>query len=352
MPKKDFETIVRLVEAYVFRRAVCDIPTNSLNKTFATFGRAIRKDNYLQSVKAHMLALSSYRRFPDNAEFQRALQSRNLYNFKRCSYWLRRLENYGRKERIEVEEYTIEHILPQNKDLSSKWQSDLGDDWKNIQEKYLHTLGNLTLTGYNSEYGDRPFSEKRDMPGGFKNSPLHLNEDLRERESWNEDAIKERAKKLAERATDVWAAPDLPEKVLKEYIPSTEEVASYTIAHYPSLATDSPMRELFDDFRKEVLALDECVVEEYLKHYISYKAESNFVDVEPRKEWLLLTLNMWFRDLHDPRGLARDVTNIGHLGQGNAQVYLESSDDISYVLGLVRQSLETQMGNNDSDYHK
>ena len=181
LSKKDFETIIRLVEAYVFRRAVCDIPTNSLNTTFATFGRAIKKDNYLQSIKAHMLTLSSYRRFPNNAEFQQALQNRNLYNFKRRSYWLRRLENHGRKERIEVEEYTIEHILPQNKDLSPKWQNDLGDNWKNIQEKYLHTLGNLTLTGYNSEYGDRPFSEKRDRPGGFRNSPLRLNEDLRER---------------------------------------------------------------------------------------------------------------------------------------------------------------------------
>lgn len=347
LSKEDFETIIRLVEAYVFRRAVCDIPTNSLNKTFATFGRTIRKDNYLQSIKAHMLTLSSYRRFPDNAEFQRALQRRNLYNFKRCSYWLRRLENYGRKERIGVEEYTIEHILPQNKNLSTKWQNDLGDNWKDVQEKYLHTLGNLTLTGYNSEYSDRPFHEKRDMEGGFKDSPLNLNRDLRERESWNEDAIEARAKKLAELAVNVWAAPDLPEEVLREYTLDVEEVSSYSIADYPNLATNSPMRKLFDDFRKEVLALDECVVEEFLKHYISYKAESNFVDVEPRKDWLLLTLNMRFHDLHDPRDLAKDVTNIGHLGQGDVQVYLDSPDDVPYVLGLVRQSLETQMGNDD-----
>src|SRR5581483_914553 len=104
----DLAQAVRLVEAYVFRRAVCAIPTNSLNKTFATFGRALRKDRYLESIEAHLLTLPSYRRFPNDEEFQRELAVRDLYNFPRRSYWLRRLENHGRKERVPVDEYTIE----------------------------------------------------------------------------------------------------------------------------------------------------------------------------------------------------------------------------------------------------
>ena len=110
----DLEAAVRLVEAYVFRRAVCAIPTNSLNKTFATFGRALRKDRYLESIQAYLLTLPSYRRFPGDEEFKREFVVRDLYNFPRRSYWLRRLENHGRKERVPVDEYTIEHILPQN----------------------------------------------------------------------------------------------------------------------------------------------------------------------------------------------------------------------------------------------
>ena len=120
----DLEAAVRLVEAYVFRRAVCAIPTNSLNKTFATFGRALQKDRYLESAQAHLLTLPSYRRFPGDEEFKREFVVRDLYNFPRRSYWLRRLENDGRKERVPVDEYTIEHILPQNENLSEKWRDE------------------------------------------------------------------------------------------------------------------------------------------------------------------------------------------------------------------------------------
>ena len=141
LEKLDFIQAVRLVEAYVFRRAVCAIPTNSLNKTFATFGRALQKDRYIQSIQAHLLTLPSYRRFPNNEEFKRDLSGRDLYNFQRRSYWLRRLENYGRKERVPVDEYTIEHIMPQNEDLSADWREALGSEWQQVRERWLHTLG-------------------------------------------------------------------------------------------------------------------------------------------------------------------------------------------------------------------
>ena len=120
----------------------------------------------MESIQATLLLGSSYRRFPNDEEFMRDLVDRDLYNFPRRSYWLRRLENHGRKERVPVEQYTIEHIMPQNPNLSQEWRQALGPDWEKVQERKLHTLGNLTLTGYNSEYSDRPFQEKRDMEGG------------------------------------------------------------------------------------------------------------------------------------------------------------------------------------------
>ena len=202
LDKDDLAGAVRFVEAYVFRRAVCGIPTNSLNKTFATFGRFVRKDRYLESIKAHLLTIRSYRRFPDDEEFKRDLEIRDLYNFPRRSYWLRRLENHGRKERVPVDEYTIEHIMPQNENLSAKWRNALGSEWQRVQATWLHTLGNLTLTGYNAEYSDRPFAEKRDMSGGFRQSPLRLNEDLKSLATWDEAAIQTRATRLAEQVTE------------------------------------------------------------------------------------------------------------------------------------------------------
>src|SRR5262249_16177207 len=189
LPREDFAATVRLVEVYVFRRAICAIPTNSLNKTFSTFTKSLKKQDYLESIQAHLLGLPSYRRFPSDDEFRRDLQSRDLYNFPRRSYWLRRLENHDRKERVQVDEYTIEHILPQNENLSTAWKLSLGQEWERVRETWLHTLGNLTLTGYNSEYSDRPFAEERDMSGGFKESPLKLNAGLGQLDQWNEDTI-------------------------------------------------------------------------------------------------------------------------------------------------------------------
>ena len=340
----DFEAAVRLVEAYVFRRAVCAIPTNSLNKTFATFGRTLQKDRYLESVQAHLLTLPSYRRFPGDEEFKREFVVRDLYNFPRRSYWLRRLENDGRKERVPVDEYTIEHILPQNENLSAKWRDELGPEWQRVQETWLHTLGNLTLTGYNAEYSDRPFSEKRDMKGGFRESPLKLNEGLSSLDKWDEAVIKDRAGRLAALAAGVWAVPSLQAEVLESYRPRGEKAAGYTIDDHPQLAIGSAMRDLFEIFRKDVLALDPCVSEEFLKHYVAYKAETNFVDLVPQKSRLRLSLNMQFHELHDPKVLAKDVTNLGRWGNGDVEVGLSKPEELPYVMGLVRQAFEKQMG--------
>ena len=345
LSKEDFVLAVRLVEAYVFRRAVCAIPTNSLNKTFATFGRVLQKDRYIESIQAHFLNLPSYRRFPRDEEFKRVLSARDLYKFPRRSYWLRRLENYDRKERVSVGEYTIEHILPQNENLSPKWCEALGPEWEHVQETLLHTLGNLTLTGYNAKYSDRPFEEKRDMQGGFKESPLRLNEGLSALDTWNEAAIRARAKRLAEQAVKVWAQPE----VLEAYRPKAERPAGYTLDDHLHLAEDSSMRSLFEKFRKEVLALDPCVSEEILKLYIAYKSETNFVDVVPQKSRLRLSLNMHFHELHDPKGLTKDVTNIGRWGNGNIEVGLSEAKDMPYIMGLVRQAFEKQMGNGEAE---
>lgn len=345
----DFAEAVRLVESYIFRRAVCAIPTNSLNKTFANFYRSIKKDKYLESIKAHFQLLPSYRRFPTNAEFEHEIKVRDLYNFRNRTYFLRKLENNGRKERVNVDEFTIEHILPQNKNLSQEWQNSLGENWQKIQETWLHTLGNLTLTAYNSEYSDRSFKEKRNMPGGFKDSPLKLNKGLASVDEWNETAIQQRAASLAQESLKVWPMPDLPEEILKQYKEVSIEPEHYTLDHYKFLSQDSNMRQFFEAFRKEVMAIDPVVTEEYLKTYIAYKAETNFVDVEPQSKNLKIWINIKFNEIHDPRRICKNVGTIGHHGNGEVQIDLHNSEDLPYVMSLVRQAFEKQIGNGGGD---
>jgi uncharacterized protein with ParB-like and HNH nuclease domain/predicted transport protein len=340
----NFVEVVRLIEAYVFRRAICAIPTNSLNKTFATFTKALKKDRYLESIQAHFLILPSYRRFPRNEEFERDVQTRDLYNFRSRSYWLRRFENYGRKERVSVDEYTIEHIMPQNENLSDAWKNSLGPEWERVHETWLHTLGNLTLTGYNSEYSDRPFIEKRDMEGGFHESPLKVNAGLAEVEKWDEEAINKRAKKLATMAPEVWLAPVLSPEIIAEYKPKTIPSATYSIEDHPYLLIPA-IQEIFAAFRKEVLVLNPCITEEFLKLYVAYKAETNFVDVVPQAKQLRLSLNMNFADIIDPHGICKDVSSTGRWGNGDVEVRLSKIDELPYIIGLVRQSLERQLGN-------
>lgn len=346
--------IVRLVESYVFRRAVCAVPTNSLNKTFAGMSRSLKKDRYLESVLAAFLILPSYRRFPLDEEFLRHIKTRDLYNFRSRSYWLRKLENHGRKERVAVENYTVEHIMPQNKQLSANWQTELGENWQTIQETWLHTLGNLTLTAYNSEYSDHAFSYKRDVVQdshghiiGFAASPLKLNAGLAQTAQWNEAAIAQRANRLAKEAARVWEAPSLDADILAQYHTARQEdnpdTGKYAVTDHPHLLSGQ-MREVFAALRKQIVALDPCVREAFWKLYVAYKAETNFVDIVPQAKRLLLVLNISTQDLDDPKGLCRDISNIGRWGNGDVEIGVSTLDELPYAMGLIRQAFERQMG--------
>ena len=125
-----------------------------------------------------------------------------------------------------------------------------------------------------------------------------------------------------------------------EKVPAT---GGYTIQDHPYLLIPD-LRELFEVFRKEVLALDPCVSEEFMKLYVAYRAETNFVDVVPQAKRLRLSLNMTFAEISDPRAMCKDVTNLGRWGNGDVEVALSSLDDLPYIMGLVRQSYERQMG--------
>ncbi|RVY38471.1 DUF262 domain-containing protein [Helicobacter pylori] len=339
LSKQDFIPIIYLTESYICRRAVCGLGASGLNKIFASFTKKINKDQYLESIKAHFLSLETTRgKFPKDSEFKNLFITIDFYNLKEKKYFLERLENFDTKEPVNTQECTIEHIMPQT--LNLEWERDLGKNFQAIHEKYLHTIGNLTLTGYNEKYSNNSFQEKRDMKKGFKQSPLRLNQGLRDLESFGEKEIEKRANDLVDWALKIWTYPKLDAETLERYKPKKEKKA-YDLSSYKF---GSNSKELFDILRKEIKALDERVTEKFNQDYISYMFDKNFVDIVPLKNGLKLYLNMPFNELQDEKNLARDMTNKGHLGNGDIEVKLETKEDIPYCLGLIKQALEKQMG--------
>jgi uncharacterized protein with ParB-like and HNH nuclease domain/predicted transport protein len=344
LTKEEFSEILSLIENYVFRRAICGIPTNSLNKTFATLYKSMQKINYLEGVKAAFQLMEGYKRFPNDAEFEKETVTKDVYNFRSRNYLLSRLENYNRKETVNIDDYTIEHIMPQNSSLSNEWQTMLGEKWKEVHEKYLHSLGNLTLTGYNSELSDRPFQDKKTIEGGFNDSPIRLNSYLRSVDVWNEEQIHIRAKELSVKAKEIWFAPNLPSEVLEKYKPTDEKEASvYTLENYEHLKGGN--LELYYALRKRVLNIDSSVKEEYKKLYIAFKSSTNFVDIVPQKARLRLSLNIEFPQIIDPKGLCKDVSGLGRWGNGDVEVGLSKMSELDSVMELIQQAFDAQLEN-------
>ncbi len=252
LSKADFIPIIYLTESYICRRAVCGLGTNGLNKIFASFTKKINKDQYLESIKAHFLSLETTKgKFPKDSEFKNLFITIDFYNLKEKKYFFERLENFDTKEPVNTQECTIEHIMP--KTLNWEWERDLGENFQAIHDKYLHTIGNLTLTGYNEKYSNNSFQEKRDMEKGFKQSPLRLNQSLKDLESFGEKEIEKRANYLADWALKIWTYPKLDAETLEEYKPKKEKKA-YDLSSYKFR---SHSRELFDILSKEIKALDD-----------------------------------------------------------------------------------------------
>lgn len=316
LSKDDFIPIIALIESYICRRAVCGIPSSGLNKFFASFTKKIDKNQYLKSMKAHFLLLETTTgKFPKDSDFRDSLIAKELYKPKKTKEiksFLERLENFNTKEPVNTQKCSIEHIMPQT--LSLEWQKDLGENFQAIHDKYLHTIGNLTLTGYNQEYSNKSFQEKRDMEKGFKQSPLRLNQSLKDLESFGEKEIEKRANDLADWALKIWTYPKLDAETLEKYKPKKDkkEKKAYDLSSYKF----SPhSRELFDILRKEIKALDERITEKFMKAYITYKFDTIFTSIVPSKDELTLMLKIKFSELQNEikeKLTIRDVSNIGH----------------------------------------
>lgn len=335
----DLKLIIRLCISYVFRRSICDIPTNSLNKTFATLKNEIKPDDYVNSIKAFFVMRNDYKEFPDDDKFAAAFVSRDIYTMRSRNFILSHLENYGNKAPIIIENYTIEHIMPQNSSLSPEWQQMLGAKWREVQKTYLHTIGNLTLTAYNSEMSDHPFMVKMDMEGGFKESALRLNAYVVKLNEWNEQTIKERAALLADKAKQIWAYPDMTAAELAPYQTVEKPAERYSLETYD---TNVFTKTLFEVLDRRIQNLSPDVKREFKKLYVAYKLDTNFVDIVFQKQRLRISVNMKFSEVIDPNGICRDITGIGRWGNGDVELYMEHTSDVDQIMEIVEQSYRLQ----------
>lgn len=201
--KNELARVLKMLLSYSIRRLVCEIGSNTLRGLYKTlYGRVFEqkenKNTYYDSLVSFFLQQTSKNTIPSDNEFVTALQEKNLYSKNAlCKYLLCAIENQG-KETLDTENLSIEHIMPQNKNLSMSWQKMLGENWQSVHEKYLHTLGNLTLTGYNSELGDKPFEKKKEKLEETITHIAVLYSDVKDKSEWNSGNMEKRAKRLAE----------------------------------------------------------------------------------------------------------------------------------------------------------
>lgn len=199
----DLETCLGLIESFVVRRSVCGVPTNALNKLFIQWAKSFPDDNHVQWLRNALLSGSASRRIPRDTEFSGAFLEQPQYGRGTTRFILCKLEkSFEHKEVVDLSNVTIEHVLPQK--LNPKWEEDLGPQADEIQSAWLNTFGNLTLTGYNSELGNLPFTEKKRK---LENTHIELNRWILDKEKWNALEIQERAEQLLNKAIHIWPEP-------------------------------------------------------------------------------------------------------------------------------------------------
>lgn len=279
LTKDEVTTIFLTTETYLFRRSICDLPTNTLNKIFLTLHKDIvrldgTEDDYVAKFKYVLLSKKERARFPSDNEFAEAFTTRQIYqmNSKNKVYVLERLENHGTIEdkdiyrHVDDGEYSIEHIMPQH--LSNAWIDMLGENYIAIHEEWLHRIANLTLTAYNSKYSNSPFSEKKTMDHGFIDSGIRMNQEIARYEKWTIDEIKDRNEKLTQRALTIWQLPTT------DFAPAEQPMDTYSldddidlsgriIARFTFHNAEQPVTswiEMFESVVRSLHAEDETVL--------------------------------------------------------------------------------------------
>jgi uncharacterized protein with ParB-like and HNH nuclease domain/predicted transport protein len=342
LSEKDFLEALRLIESYTVRRAICGYQTRSYWQIFANLAYGIGEQHPLNDLKVALARQHENYRFPSDAEFERTLKEGDLYGLRICRHLLEGLENYDTKEPTDTAGYSIEHIMPQNERLRRGWREMLGENWKDIQKTWVHRLGNLTLTGYNSTYSDKDFAEKKTVDGGFSDSSVRLNKYVREQTVWTPREMSVRMDALAKRSLEVWP----PLVVEQSLIAAADQLEKRKLAarrDVTKIKMTAAARGLFEELRTRVLALDSEILELAEPNSISFHGPAFFLEILPRRHKLTLLLALDFNEVvDDPLGLAKDATEkkffVHASYEGGVSMSIWDVEAIQGALPLIRQA--------------
>lgn len=338
--KNTFIKILKICESYIFRRSICEVPTNSLNTTFTNALKSIKEDDYLNSIKLFFVTLDSYKKFPTDKEFIEEFKYKDIYNMRIAKYILSKFENHNNKASIVVDNYTIEHIMPQNKNLNKEWIKNLGENYKEIQNKYLNTIGNLTLTAYNSEMSDKSFSEKLNMQGGFKESALKLNSYVVKQEIWNKESIENRADELCNLAKKIWAYPQLPESELQKIQP---KINNNTELLNPLENILEENKRLYKILEERILNISKDITIKQLKKSLAYKVNKNFVEIYEKGNRLRLFINLKYNEVIDKNNICIDKSHYKDYQDKYVEIWYDDINKLDDIMDIIMQSYNKQL---------
>lgn len=344
LSKAEFIDAVRYLESYILRRLVCDMQTRSLGNTFATLAQKIDTTKPMESLLVALARFNKNSRYPSDKEFKEALIHKELYESRICHYVLEKLENGTSKEQLDTKNLSIEHIMPRNQNMRKAWQSMLGENWQDIHQTWLHRLGNLTLTGYNSDYSDKDFLSKKNHKDGFDASPLRLNKELKATEVWTIEQMQLRGQRLANEALSVWRSLQVDPAL----------VAQYELDEKQKLSGDRTLDDVAgvnDNNRTLVKLLEHLVNEEceeaisvFGKKNITFYAPNEFVQAIPRARNLTVVLALEYDELEpELQALCRDTSSKNFIANATLNgVYLRVKcfDDIVAIAPLVQRAYQ------------
>ncbi len=343
---QSFAEAVGLLESYIFRRAIIEgKQTRGYWQIFANLAYTISTSSPLESLKVALAMLPESYSFPMDDEFRDALRESDIYHKRVCSHLLGCLENYENREAVDTGKFSIEHVLPQNERLGSEWRKMLGENWRDVQRQWVHRLGNLTLTGYNSTYSDRPFAEKKTIEGGFADSSVRLNRYIREQEVWTAREIEERGETLASRALRIWS--DLVvDSALIEAARNAELRQRALKRDVSKVPMSQTAKQLLEVLRKQIVAIDPAIIELAEQKSVSYHAPGPtfFVEVLPRKNRLVVLVALDYGGIDDPTGIAEDALQwkffANAVYEGGVMLRIEVEEDVAQALPIVRKAFE------------
>jgi len=317
------------VDSYLLRQNVCGI-SNNLNKALASAIAHIDAGRYAQSLESHIMAKTGKDRFPRDPTFEQMFRQSHLYESALCRYILERLERHHEKggEPADLPGFEIEHVMPQ--ELSEDWKASLGPKHAEIHDRYLHTIGNLTLTVDNPELGNRGFESKRRIYAG---SRIWLTRNLLKYEKWGGDEMARRAEEMAATAARVWRCPaghdgapdygseDLESEHLKG---KASELWDYAKARIASeCGAEFQMRRRYGTFR--------AVLEGKERVLCSLVARKHRLDIVYAKSGAVRESEF-----------VKDVSGVGHLGGGDYKSELRTEDDVDAAVRILKSICKGQ----------